>query len=94
MNTETTIPNSPNELVRNNQEPLTPETIWDEYKKLSVKDKEIFILNCVSQMKEFHFFVVNEMMGDDSKSKDDVGIWIQDGTKWSEIMRILGGMDM
>ena len=93
-NQETIIPNTPSELVKQNQEPLSPETIWEEYKKLGVKEQEIFILNCVSQMKEFHHYVVNEMMEDESKSKEDVGIWIQDGTKWSEIMRILSSMDM
>ena len=91
-NTET--PNTPQELIQQNQEPLSPETIWEEYKKLDVKDKEIFIFNCVSQMKDFHHFVVNDMMEDDSKGKEDVGIWIQDGTKWSEIMRILSSMEM
>ena len=93
-NTESTIPNTPQELVKQNQEPLSPETIWEEYKKLDVKDKEIFILNCVSQMKDFHHFVVNDMMEDETKTKEDVGIWIQDGTKWSEIMRILNSMEM
>ena len=37
---------------------------------------------------------MEEMMEDDSKGKEDVGIWIQDGTKWSDIMRILSSMEM
>ena len=95
MNTqETNIPNTPQELIQQNQEPLSPETIWEEYKKLSVKEKEIFILNCVSQMKDFHYFVVEEMMNDETKTKEDVGVWIQDGTKWCEIMRTLNSMEM
>ena len=90
-NTET--PNTPSELVKQNQEPLNPETIWDEYKKLDMKEQEVFIWNCVNQMKEFHQFVVNTMMEDETKGKDDVGIWIQEGTKWSEVLRVLDSME-
>ena len=90
----TSVPNTPSELVRQNQEPLSPETVWNEYHKLSVREKEVFIWNCVNQMRNFHFFVVDEMMGDETKTKEDVMCWVQDGTKWNELLRILNGMDI
>lgn len=91
-NTNTQIPNSPQELLKKNQEPLSPEVIWEEFGKMSVKEQEIFIWNCVDKMGNFHEFVVNKMMNDDDYDKEDVGVWIQDGTKWREIKRILNGM--
>ena len=93
MSENTTIPNTPQELVKQNQEPLSPEVIWEEYKKMSVSDQEKFIWNTVNMMTDFHHMVVDKMMKDETDSKDDVGIWIQDGTKWSMILRILHSME-
>ena len=90
----TEIPNTVSELIQQNQEPLSPETIWEEFRKMSVTDQETFIWNAVRSMKDFHFYVGRQMMEDDPKTKEDVGVWIQDGTKWNEILRILGGMDI
>ena len=92
--TNETIPSTPQELIRQNQEPLSPETVWDEFHKLSVSDKEVFIWNCVSQMRNFHFFVVDEMMKDEECPKERLMSWVQDGTKWNELLRILHGMDI
>ena len=94
MNNTTTndsVPNTPNELVKNNTT-TTPEEIWERYCDLGVKEKEVFILNTISQMKDFHMGVVEMMLKDDEYTKEDVGEWVQDGTKWCDIMRILTSM--
>ena len=93
-NTTTTpdVPNSPQELMRKNNSPLSPEVIWEEYDKMSVKEKEVFIWNCVEKMKNFHFWVVEKMMKEDEYTKEDIGVWVQDGTKWNELLRLLNGM--
>ena len=89
-NTET--PNTVSELLTQNQAPLAPETIWEEYKKMSAEDQVKFIWNCVNLQSDFHQFVVNKMIedGDDLKKG---GIWVQDGTKWVTILRILDTME-
>ncbi len=91
MNTTSEIPNTPGELIKNNTH-TTPEELWERFKDLSVKEKELFIWNTCDWMKSFHNYMVESMMEDDEMGKDDVGIWIQDGTKWCEIMRTLGSM--
>ena len=84
-------PNTVSELLTKNQEPLSPETIWEEYKKLSMEDQEKFIWNCVNLQADFHKFVVNKMV-EDKDSITESGGWVQDGTKWSIILNILDSM--
>lgn len=85
------VPNTPSELIQQNKEPLSPETIWEEYKKLSMEDQEKFIWNCVNLQSEFHQFVVNKKVEDDEPITESGG-WIQDGTKWSIILNLLDSM--
>ena len=84
-------PNTVSELLTQNQEPLSPETIWEEYKKLSMEDQEKFIWNCVNLMGDFHQFVVNKKVEDDETITEGGG-WIVDGTKWNLIRQILDSM--
>ena len=88
----TNTPNTVSELIQQNQEPLSPETIWEEYKKLGVQDQETFILNCVRMMKDFHFFVI-EKMTEDKEDMSDTGRWIVDGTKWETIHNLICSME-
>ena len=84
-------PNTVSELLTQNQAPLAPETIWEEYKKMSMEDQEKFIWNCVNLQFDFHQFVVNKMV-EDKDSTEESGGWIQDGTKWGIIKSILDSM--
>ena len=88
-NTET--PNTVSELIQQNKEPLSPETIWEEYKKLGVQEQETFILNCVRLMDDFHQFVVQKNVEDDQPITESGG-WVVDGTKWNIIHSILNGI--
>ena len=81
MNTTSEFPDTPSELIKNNTT-TTPEELWERFRDLSVKDKELFIYNTCDWMKNFHKYMVDSMMEEDEMSKEDVGIWIQDGTKW------------
>ena len=88
-NTET--PNTVSELIQQNKEPLTPETIWEEYKKLSMEDQEKFIWNCVNLMTDFHQFVVNKKV-EGNEPITESGGWVADGVKWETIRNLLDSM--
>ena len=89
---ENTIPNTPQELIQQNQEPLSPETIWEEFKKMSVEDQEKFLWNGVRVMKEFHQFVVRKSTEDGSTLKESGG-WVVDGVKWEMVFHLMNSMD-
>ncbi len=88
---ETQTPNTPAELMAQNQKPLTPETIWEEWLKMGVEDQEKFLWNGVRLMAEFHQFVVKKSLEDDT-SLADGGRWVGDGVKWEMMLQLMNTM--
>ena len=84
-----TIPDTPQELLKKNQEPLNPKDIWGEVCKLSIKEQEVFLWNLMDRMKGFHKGVVDMMMEEDEYSKEDIYPWMVDGMKYQEMMRTM-----
>ena len=88
---ETQTPNTPAELLAQNQKPLSPETIWEEFMKMDVEDQEKFLWNGVRVMKEFHQFVVKNRLDEDETLKKGA-IWVADGTKWEMMFQLMNSM--
>ena len=89
---ETQTPNTPAELMAQNQKPLDPEDIWKEYMKLDPEEQEKFLWNGVRVLAEFHSFVVDKMLEKDASLKDE-GAWVRDGVKWEMIYHLMNTMD-
>ena len=78
MNSETTIPNSPSELIQNNTQ-VTPEEIWERIITLSPTDLQVMSWNIVNRLHQLHTMVVREKMekGDDDNT---LPLWVKDST--------------
>ena len=88
---ETQTPNTPSELLAQNQKPLTPETIWEEWLKMGVEDQEKFLWNGVRLMAEFHQFVVKKNCEEETPV-NECGQWVGDGVKWEMMLQLMNTM--
>ena len=74
----TSVPNTPNELVRQNQE-TTPEEIWERVCELKPTDLQVFTQNCLRRMKQFHELVLEEKLNNGDED-DTLPLWVKDTT--------------
>ena len=74
----TSVPNTPNELLKQNQK-TTPEEIWERVTDLQPSDLQVFTWNCLSRMREFHQFVVEQKI-ENGDEDDTLNLWVKDLT--------------
>ena len=71
---EFNVPDTVNELLNQNTQPVPPEELFEKVKELDPSDIQIFSWNIVNQLVRFHEFVIEDMSPDD----ETYTTWVQD----------------
>ena len=67
-------PNTVNELLEQNQQPVPPEELFEKVKELEPADQQVFSWNTVHHLIKFHEFVVEQLDNDDPS----LPVWLSD----------------
>ena len=81
-------PETVNELLEQNQQPIPPEELFEQLKKLETTDQQLFSGNTVQHLIRFHEFVINELDTDDKT----LPIWISDLEKLKMCSHLLNSL--
>ena len=68
------VPDTVNELIEQNTQPIPPEELFEKVKELQPTDIQIFSWNIVNQLVKFHEYVVNDMSPED----ESYTTWVRD----------------
>ena len=71
---DSNIPDTVNELLQQNSQPIPPEELWEKVKELNPGDQQVFSYNIVDYLRRFHEFVIEDMDCNDPS----YSTWIQD----------------
>ena len=71
---EFNVPDTVNELLNQNTQPVPPEELFEKVKELNPSDIQIFSWNIVNQLVRFHEFVIEDM----SPDTEGYNIWVRD----------------
>ena len=71
---EFNVPDTVNELLNQNTQPVPPEELFEKVKELDPSDIQIFSWNIVNQLVRFHEFVIDDM----SPDTEGYNIWVRD----------------
>ena len=71
---EFNVPDTVNELIEQNTQPIPPEELFEKVKELNPSDIQVFSWNIVNQLVRFHEFVIDDM----SPDTEGYNIWVRD----------------
>ena len=71
---EFNVPDTVNELLNQNTQPVPPEELFEKVKELNPSDIQVFSWNIVNQLVRFHEFVIEDM----SPDTEGYNIWVRD----------------
>ena len=71
---EFNVPDTVNELLNQNTQPVPPEELFEKVKELNPSDIQVFSWNIVNQLVRFHEFVIDDM----SPDTEGYNIWVRD----------------
>ena len=58
---DSNIPDTVNELLEQNSQPIPPEELFEKVKELNPGDQQVFSWNIVNQLVRFHQFVIEDL---------------------------------
>ena len=81
-------PETVNELLEQNQQPIPPEELFEQLKKLQPSDQQLFSWNTVQHLIRFHEFVIDDLDSDD----ESLPVWISDLEKLKMCSHLLNSL--
>ena len=81
-------PETVNELLEQNQQPIPPEELFEKVKELTPTDQQVFSWNTVKHLIRFHEFVIEDLDSDDKS----LPVWISDLEKLKMCLHLLNSL--